>query len=178
MYELKENITGGKAIYSTKVKINLNKDVLCFEFYSNHCSMNSYSSTFNDDLFKADVVELFIEKCNSNHYYEIEVAPNGTLFIGDIFNDGQTRKLTYLENKGIDVVVSREKDILITKISIDLNVFCIPNNAKFNAYRIETDGEKPEKYLFALNPTLCPSFHEPSSFVELIELVPRTTLNA
>ena len=41
---------------------------------------------------------------------------------------------------------------------------------KLNAFRIETDGERLEKHLFALNPTLCNSFHK-SEFIKKVTIV-------
>jgi hypothetical protein len=39
----------------------------------------------------------------------------------------------------------------------------------FNAFRVETDGGTPNKYLYALNPTFVPKFHMTDKFMWLKE---------
>lgn len=168
MYYLKENCTGKKAIYETSLDILKTEENIVFSFVAKHCSFNSYSDKFNDNLFSGDALEVFIDRNEDNHYLEIEVAPNGTLFIANIdYNDGVNRHIHYLPNKGVAALINKKDDELHCKLIIDREVFNLKDNLKFNAYRIETDGTTPEKHLFALNPTLIFNFHVPNKFISL-----------
>ena len=167
MFELKENITGQKAIYKTLLNIEKQDNVLVFEFYASHCSFYSASNKFNDPIYNGDVVEVFIKTKENNHYLEVELAPNGTLFIGDIFNDGKSRVLTMLENKGIIAETKKNNRDLMAKLIIPYKKYNIPEDIEFNAFRIDTDDGKVNAHLFALNPTLCKTFHKPEAFVNL-----------
>lgn len=167
MLELKDNITGKRAIYKTLLNIEKQDDYLVFEFYASHCSFFSYSHKFNDPIYNGDVVEVFIKTKEENHYLEIELAPNGTLFIGDIFNDGKRRELTMLENKGIIAETKKNNCDLMAKLIIPYKNYNISEDIVFNAFRIETDGGKSNAHLFALNPTMCDTFHILEAFISL-----------
>lgn len=171
MFYFKDNVTGKEAKYETSLEIDNNEEYIIFSFLAKHCSFNSYSNEFNDELYKGDVLEIFIDRGEPNHYLEIEVAPNGALFIANIdYNDGVNRHINFLENKGICSKNFKEKDTLSCVLTISKKIFKLGNNLRFNAYRIETDGKTSEKYLFALNPTLVPNFHVPNKFVKFIKL--------
>lgn len=157
---LKENTTGKKACYKTKFKFRKCCKYLCFTYIAHHSSLNSYSDKYNDELYKADVCELFIRYGKENHYYEIEVAPNGATFLADIENINGDFHGALIDKCFIKTSAKIKKDTYIVRILIPKE-YIKTNKIEFNAFRIETDGEKPEKHLFALHPTLCGSFHKP-----------------
>jgi len=171
MNQLKDSISGQKAPYKTLLTVTKVKNKLIFEFYASYCSFNSYSDKYNDKLWEGDALEVFIETKEKDCYYEFEVAPNGTYFIGHLHNDGKERQLTLLKDEGLETHVSRINDDLLAKFIINTDIFDIPLSPKFNAFRIETDNEKSSKYLMALNPTLSPTFHEPRAFVFLKDYI-------
>jgi len=173
MFTLKENITGQEAIYKTLFSVNKQENKLIFEFYSSHCSFNSYSTINNDKIYQGDVVEIFITGKTPNHYYEIEVAPNGTIFLEDILNPGENPSgFGFLNPNKIHAKTLKINNDLATSIILDLNEFPdVSEDSMFNAFRIDTDNEKSDKHLFALSPTMCGSFHRPKAFVKLSDFL-------
>ena len=167
MYELKENTTGGKAVYKTLFNVSKEDDILIFEFYASHCSFNSFSDKFNDPIYNGDVVEVFIDLKEENHYLEIEVAPNGTMFVADIKNINGEFNGTLLNGDGITSQIMKNNSDLIVKITLNSKNYDISEDAKFNAFRIDTDNKKANRHLFALSPTLCGSFHKHEKFLSL-----------
>lgn len=157
---LKENITGEKACYKTEFSYRKCYKYLRFTFKAHHSALNSYSDKYNDELYKADVCELFIRYGKENHYYEIEVAPNGATFLADIENINGNFHGNLIDDCFIKTTSKIKKDSYTVKILIPKS-YIKTRKIEFNAFRIETDGERPEKHLFALHPTLCGSFHKP-----------------
>ncbi len=179
--KLKDNRTGKKAKFLSDVSLSLHGNYLIFAFNSRNTTFNSYSSKNNADLFRGDVVEVFLSIGKPNHYYEIEVAPNNTLFLGEIFNDEVTRKLhrlrknTFVETKTTHYNNGYKTTIKINLLTIDANI----KNIKFNCFRIETEGLKRDKNLFSLSPTMSGSFHKPEYFLTLTDFIPthNTSIN-
>lgn len=168
--ELKENITGQKAIYKTEVDIKINGEYLEVNYASHHPSMNSYSNIYNDAIYNADAVEIFLTtKEDDRYYYEIEVAPNNTVFLAEIYNDGNSFKGTLIDKCFVKTSSKEENGVWLVNMLIPLKeVGYDPKiGIKYNLFRIETDGEKPNKHLFSLSPTLCGSFHKKEAFIKL-----------
>lgn len=123
----------------------------------------------NAPIYQGDVVELFL--CvdgDRKRYFEIEIAPNGKTFFAEIFNDGDRIDCNFLE-RNFEAKVKRTETGYDVEISIPYESVKTEKDKPilFNAYRIETDGGETDKHLFALNPTMCGSFHKPDFFVEL-----------
>lgn len=168
--ELKENITGQKAIYKTEANIEIKDGYLEVNFISHHPSMNSYSNKYNDCIYNADVVEIFLStKEDKKYYYEIEVAPNNTVFLSEIYNDGKSFSGSLIDECFIKTSSKEENGKWLVNILIPLDKvgYDPKRGIEYNLYRIDTDGEKPNKHLFSLNPTMCGSFHKRNSFVKL-----------
>ena len=161
---LKENITGAEACYKTEFKYRKCCKYLCFTFKAHHSALDSYSDKYNDELYRGNVCELFIKYGKENHYYEIEVAPNGATFLADIENINGNFKGTLIDDCFVKTNAKVKKNAYMVRILIPKS-FIKTKKIEFNAFRIETDGERPEKHLFALNPTLCNSFHK-SEFIK------------
>lgn len=167
-YFFKENKTGNETSYETRLDIDQKGDKLVCFFKAKNSKFYSYSNKYNDDLFKGDVVEIFISSKYDNKYYEIEVSPNGTLFYALIDNSKSEDRILYLENNCVDVKVECKNKSYTVLLTIDLAKLELNKKGIiFNAFRIETDGGVPEKHLLALNPTLCGSFHKPEFFIKL-----------
>lgn len=170
--ELRDSRTGARAPFRTGLNFERAADGLRFSF---ECENSKRFSAYEDDnepIYNGDVVEVFV--CvgeDKSRYFEVEVAPNGAVFFAKIVNDGEGISAEMLEKNFVSSARATEN-------GYDAEIF-LPNEAIglkegdsvfFNAYRIETDGGEPEKYLLALNPTLCGSFHKPSFFVALEEV--------
>lgn len=154
-----ENITGKKACYKTTFHYVKGFRFLHFYYHAHQTTFNSYSDTYNANLYQGDVCELFIRYGKKNHYYEIEVAPNGAVFLADIENINDVFKGTLIEKCFIKTKVKRYKNSYKVTIKIPKE-YIKTKKLQFNAFRIDTDGEKPDKHLFALHPTMCGSFHK------------------
>lgn len=170
MYKFRENITGKKAKYLTECDYRLENNHFLFTLVAHHCSMNSFSNIFNDELYHGDVIEIFISCDKPNQYLEFEIAPNGQLFLAMIENnDGDFHNIGFLKPDFLEVSTNIKKDAFEAKVDICLSKLNYQkgNQIKFNAFRIETDNEQPNKYLFALNPTLSHTFHDMKAFIEV-----------
>jgi len=167
--KFKENITGEPAIYETEFDIKIVEDKLVLDYLAKHSKFFSYSDKYNDDIYNGDVVEVFLDMGAKDHYWEIEVAPNGTVFLGDITNDGTTFSGVRLKENFVEREVTLlEKDWIVhIELPLDKLGYNPEYGIKYNAYRIDTDGGKSNAHLFALNPTMCGSFHKKESFIKL-----------
>ena len=155
---LKENTTGKEACYKTIFKFKKGLKYLRFSFKAFNSTFNSYSNKYNDPIFNGDVCEIFIRYGKENHHYEIEVAPNNTIFLADITNINDKFSRQLIEKCFLKTSTKILKNKYFVKIKIPKSKIKT-SKIQFNACRIETDGEKPEKHLFALHPTMCDSFH-------------------
>lgn len=160
---LRENITGEKACYKTEFKFRKGLKNLVFKYKAYNSSFNSYSNKYNDELYRGDVCELFIKYGKENHYYEIEVAPNGATFLADIENINGIFKGELINECFVKTSAVIKDDYYEVTISVPKS-FIKTKKIEFNAFRIDTDGVKSDAHLFALHPTLCGSFHK-SEFI-------------
>lgn len=171
-FELKENMTGAEIKdFHTVVEIKKEGNDLSFEFFCKNSQFFSADDKYNGPLYDGDVCEAFL--CTSgdtSYYYEIEVSPNNCVFLARIYNDGEYH-VTFIDDNFIksEVEFLNETDYRL-KFSVPLDK--IGYNEKIgilgNVYRIETEGGFTDKNLLALSPTMCDTFHTPSSFVKII----------
>ena len=164
--KLKENVTGKEAIYETDVAFEIKDKIIYLDFVARHSLLFSYSDKYNDKLYQGDTCEIFVDFGNKTHYLEIEVAPNNTLFIALV--DKVDKSLTFLENNFVESKTEKYLDgykasLIIDLKALDKDVIEI----KYNIFRIETDGGKENAHLFALNPTLCGTFHVQDKFLKI-----------
>jgi len=157
--KLLDNITGKEACYKTNFHFHNGKKTLNFKFICYSSKLFSYSNKYNDELYHGDVCEVFINYGKDNHYYEIEVAPNGTIFLADIENNGTNFKGTLIEQCFIKAfsVIKRNKYIVTINVPRD---YIKTDKVAFNAFRIDTDGGIENAHLFAFHPTMCNTFHK------------------
>ena len=173
---LKENYTD-KIIpeLETTVEIVMTETELSFEFFCKKSQFFSAGDTYNAPLFEGDVCEAFI--CTSGdikHYYEIEVAPNGSIFLYKMRNiaRGECEEIPVPESENfIKSEVERFGEDYRLKFSMPLDKIGYDPKIgiKFNAFRIETEGGHTDMHLLAINPTKCETFHCPEYFVDLDE---------
>ena len=162
MKRLPDNRTGKEGNPQTLFSYKKDGKYLAFEFYATESSLSSYSDVDNGDLYNGDVVELFLD-FGDEFYYEFEVAPNGKKFVAKSFNG----KPVFVKNDFFECFVKIEGNDYHVTMTIDLSKFKETKTIKFNAFRIETKGIKPEYILQALSPTLSNSFHVRDKFLKL-----------
>lgn len=165
MKKFRENITGKEAKIVTLFDIKKKDDLLIVKYNAKKSERFSYSNIDNDKLYEGSAVEIFLDFGDKDHYLEIEVAPNNAKFIALVKRD--TKALTFLDPKTFSSKTRKTLSGYKTTIILDLSQFEILSNLKFNAFRIEKDKKKNEQLLFALNPTLCGTFHKQEFFLEL-----------
>lgn len=162
-----KDINGKNTKFETEVKVCEDANNYIFLFKAKNSSLNSFSNVYNDDIWRGDVCEVFLADGNVDTYYEIEVAPNGTLFFGKIHFENGNRILTKLENKGVSarvfVTSDNQYDVYL---AVPKNLFS--NEVYFNMFRLETEGLEQEKNKLALFPTFCETFHKPEYFQKLV----------
>lgn len=171
IYQLKNSRTGeDMPEFKTIVQVTMTDTDLIFEFDCKNSKFFSASDEYNGPLFNGDVCEAFICTDGSRKfYYEIEVAPNNAVF------------LYKMENLGIGVLNETPIEVNFLTSSVEINgndyklTFSVPLEKigydknigiLYNIFRIETEGGIPDKNLLAASPTLGPSFHDPSKFIE------------
>ena len=160
---LKDNFTGLSPKQLTVFDYQIKDNVVTFNFDAKDSFLYSYSYKNNDDLWRACVVEIFLDT-GLDFYYEFEVAPNGALFTAKIRN----RQIEFIDN--LDFIKAEStvngKDYKVQMV-IDLNKLERGNTLKFNAFRVETKENGTSQLLQALNPTLCETFHVRDKFINL-----------
>ena len=173
---LKENYTA-KVIpeLETTVEIVMTETDLSFEFFCKKSQFFSAGDTYNAPLFDGDVCEAFI--CTSGNikdYYEIEVAPNGCIFLYKMHNIERgvcDETPVPLSENFVKSEVERFGDDYRLKFSMSLDKIGYDPKVGilFNAFRIETEGGHTDMHLMSFNPTMCETFHCPEYFVKLDE---------
>lgn len=167
---LKDNRTGGEAVYKTTVEVVLDEKYVTFLFDCRNSKMNSAYEGYNTNLYEGDVCEAFICTDGSRRiYYEIEVAPNNSVFFKRVENYGEGRRKSYPMQNTVASFVEIDGDDYKVQFSVPLKDIGY-NKEKgifFNAYRVDTDGVESDRHLFAANPTLSNTFHKPEFFIEL-----------
>jgi hypothetical protein len=131
------------------------------------------------DIWKEDVVEVFIAPEDATRYFEIEVSPNGTLFDARIDSpDGDRATMTTDRNwrcAGLMALIRREQSVDSPLVSMR-TLLVIPFDGlsrmtpaegdrwRVNFYRIDRSSAGDE--FAAWSPTFAdpPDFHLPSRF--------------
>lgn len=172
-FELVDNRTGEQTIFKTSVDVTLTDDEIIFEFDCKNSQLYSADKGYNKDIYKGDVVEAFICTGDNNRkYYEIEVAPNNSIFFQSIYNPGSG-----LED---ELILCQLDNCITSSVEIDGNdykvKFSLPldkieydkeKGLRLNIFRIETEGGIRDKNLLAVNPTFSDTFHDGEKFFEL-----------
>lgn len=162
MQELRENTKGGKPEFKTLVSFHKEGHILFYKIYAFDSSLNSYSNVDNDELYRGDTVEVFLDLGDKDFYYEFEVAPNGAVFIAKKYHD----HLEFIDRTFFRAKSTINGNDYEVDIQIDLSEFLPCKTLKHNVYRIETKGGKEYVTLLGLEPTLCDTFHIRNRFVD------------
>ena len=162
MCYLRDNFTGEKGNPETTFDALRNGNELIFSFEAKDSSLTSYSDKDNDDLWRENVVEVFLD-LGDDFYYEFEVAPNGKTFVATILNG----EITFIKNDFFSSNVEIEGNTYKVTMKIDLSKFKNVQEVKYNAFRAEKKNVGKGQILEALNPTFCNTFHVREKFVIL-----------
>lgn len=178
----------GKPIYDTNVFLCwINNPLLSLlvRYEMNDTNISSPYTQCNQDLWKSDAVEMFIATSFSSNYHEkyieIELNPNGALFLSLITNtcdncscfsgDPQqcdNQRAVQFYNSSISI----NGDSWSTEIQVSLDWVASltsndedPTNIQANFFRVDDTSQGQQ--LSAYNPTdkNPPCFHVPSKFV-------------
>lgn len=171
-YVLRDNRTGNEIPeFKTVVDVTMTDTSLIFEFDCKNSKFYSAYDKYNEPIWEGDVCEAFIcTNGKKDYYYEIEIAPNNTVFLKLINNKGfdDISEVDINENFITSNVEINGNDykvkfvVPLDKIGYDKNI-----GISYNIFRIETEGGIQEKNLLAMNPTLSDRFHDNRYFVEL-----------
>ena len=173
IYRLKNCKNGKRARYYTTVEIVDKGEELTFKFVADRCKYNCPNPYYNGFHCEGDACEIFIgTDPDKKVYYEIEVSPLNDLMIAKITHKGIDKKkqpiigVELIKENFVKSNVVAMDDGYVMEISFKKEkVFTGNGELFFNVYRLETDGEKMEKHLFALSPTMKKKFHVIESFV-------------
>ena len=164
---LKENVTGEPTPFTTVLNYFRVGRELHFKFTCENSKLFSAYNGYNEPIYRGDVCEVFL--CTGGdlkEYYEIEVAPNGSVFFAKIVNDNG------LHTSFLEQCLKTSVEITEVGYNVEIVVPCDAIEIKddmpimFNAFRIETEGGHENRNLLALSPTLVPFFHVPEKFVK------------
>ena len=150
-------------------------NVLTFKFEAFNSRYNCPHRGYNGLHYEGDVCEIFIgTDANRKSYYEIEVSPLNDIFLAKITYKGTKDgdepfvNVECVKKNFISSNVTLTETGYIAVLSFDKqNIVTGEGEVFFNAYRLETDGEQSEKYVFALSPTMKKKFHVPERYVYL-----------
>ncbi len=176
MLKLLDCRTGGSAAYPTTLEILEREDRLIFRFTAYHAAFFCPYDGYNESHYTGDVCEIFLEVA-PNCYYEIELTPRGGLFLARIHWQGRKADGTPIYTLDFvpetDCFVQARTECGADRYTAEIAIpkTQVPPDARFNAFRIETDGGQRDKHLFALSPTLEPRFHNPQAFVALHQYI-------
>lgn len=162
MQRLLDNRTGKKILPETYVSYKVEGDFLLVDFSAYDSSLNSFSHVNNDQLYRGDVVEVFLD-LGDEFYYELEVAPNGATFVAKIID----KTPIFINDDFFKSEVKVVGNDYFVKMSINLAKLGRFETLKMNAFRIETRGIRTDYILQALSPTMTNTFHVRDKFFEI-----------
>lgn len=124
----------------------------------------------NEDIWQGDAVEVFLSPDgNREHYFELEVSPLGVRFWGEVTFSGGEKRLKKLPPP-FRADAARTQEGYVVQIKLPLAAMRGYDRAAvmLNAFRLDKKADGRQK-LYALNPTLCESFHKPQKFIKVQE---------
>jgi hypothetical protein len=178
VYKLKDNRTGACADRLTTVEIKKDGNIATFFSHAENTQYYCPYDYYNGIHSAGDACEILIGTDPERKvYYEMEISAKGQLMLAKMTNNGDVDGEPMLDIDFVEVPFITSKYTKLDNgynatISFDLkDINTGDGDVYFNAYRLETDGEYRDKYLYALNPTLRPKFHVPDKFLYLKDYV-------
>ena len=165
----KNSRTGEDIPFTTEFTLEKKDGFFEVEYKCKNSKFYSANTGYNTPIYEGDVCEIFISLADDIYtYYEIEVAPNNSVFFKKVVNKGDKRQAFAEENTLKTSVEINGNDYTVKMIIPYASVnYDVNKGAYFNAYRIETEGGYRDKNLLALNPTMSDTFHQPDKFIKL-----------
>ena len=168
-YHLRENVTGAEN-EECSFRFRLGELEAEFFFGVRDEDVISPFQEDNEDIWQGDAVEVFLSPDgNLEHYFELEVSPFGVRFWGEVTFSGGEKRLKKLPPP-FEADVSRSKEGYAVQIKLPVGAMqgFARRAVMLNAFRVDKhlDGDQD---LYALNPTLCESFHKPQKFIKVQE---------
>ena len=166
-YYLRENVTGAEN-GECSFCFRFGEREAEFFFDVTDADLISPFQEDNEDIWQGDAVEVFLSPDGSlSRYYELEVSPFGVRFWGEVTIAGGEKRLKKLPPP-FEAEVSRTSDGYAVHIRLPLAAMQRYDRTAvmLNAFRLDkhTDGRQG---LYALNPTLCETFHKPEYFLKI-----------
>lgn len=167
-YTLRENTAGGED-GGCRFSCRFVADALRFCFDVCDDEIVSPFERDNDDLWQGDAVEVFLAPDGDlTRYAELEVSPFGLRFYGEIAD--VTEQGHSLVKRPPPFTARAERTEEGYRVTIDLPLSALAGfdrrKMKLNAFRLDKRADGAQR-LYALNPTLCGSFHRPAFFVNV-----------
>ena len=169
IFDLKNTRNGEVSKFATMVEAVMTENELTFKFFCKDSKLYSAYEGYNTNLYEGDVCEIFFSvDGTTKNYYEIEVAPNNSIFFYTIYNpnnSGDVQIAPVEENVIKSNVEILGNDYIVTiTIPLDKVGYTKEKGILFNAFRIETEGGIMDKNLLAYKPTMADTFHVSSCF--------------
>ncbi len=168
-YHLRENVTGaenGECCF----RCRFGGREAEFFFDVKDADIISPFQEDNEDIWQGDAVEVFLSPDgNPEHYFELEVSPFGVRFWGEVTFSGGEKRLKKLPPP-FRADAARTQEGYVVQIKLPLAAMRGYDRAAvmLNAFRLDKKADGRQK-LYALNPTLCESFHKPQKFSKVQE---------
>ncbi|MDX1583861.1 MAG: carbohydrate-binding family 9-like protein [Thermoanaerobaculia bacterium] len=177
---LVDSVTGELCRLTTSISVYRDAERLFVSFSMEDEGIVASRYERDDDLWKEDVVEIFLAPRDLEHYFELEVNPLGTLFDARVSFPGPTRA-TMTVDKSWDcpgfagaVKIVRTTDEEQMSIFVTIPFSCLGDSPgrgdrwRANFFRI--DRSSVGDTFAAWSPTFSnpPDFHVPSRFGHLL----------
>ena len=168
-YHLRENVTGAEN-EECSFRFRLGELEADFFFGVRDEDVISPFQEDNEDIWQGDAVEVFLSPDgNPEHYFELEVSPLGVRFWGEVtFAEGKKRLKKLPPPFEAEVVRTEAGYAVQIKLPLAAMQGYDRTAVMLNAFRLDKKADGRQK-LYALNPTLCESFHKPQKFIKVQE---------
>ena len=166
VYLLKENVTGAEN-GECRFRFVREGENLRFFFDVDDDEIVSPFAADNENIYEGDAVEVFLSPDGDLTFYkELEVSPYGVRFYGNIRSDGVKNGALEKIPPAFRAKTALRKGGWRAEIELPLSALIgfDPDKARMNAFRLDKRADGDQR-LYALNPTLCGSFHRPAFFL-------------
>ncbi len=164
-YFLRKNKTGEEAAFC-RFRFAYEEDAVCFWFEAEDDELISPFTQDNEDIWKGDAAEVFFcPDGDLSSYKEMSVSPFGVRFYGTV-RHVNGRKRLHKEPPPFDAKTERTERGYRAEMRLPYAALegFERSKAKLNAFCVDR-RKNGRQHLYALNPTLCKTFHCPGFFL-------------
>ncbi|MDR2266189.1 MAG: hypothetical protein LBE09_01205 [Christensenellaceae bacterium] len=170
LIKLLDNYT--RRVHTTTCSATFSSNCLSFNFSIQDNAIISFGESYNDPLWKGDIVEIMITLGTDSRYLELEVNPDGIAYAVIINNSDYISNLDVTPIDIIPFAYSAKRNskgweaIVHLPLQILIELGWDEHKSKINIYQqdFKSDGTLA---LYAAYPTLCSTFHVPQKFEKL-----------